>query len=206
MVRIKICGITNTGDALAAAELGADALGFVFAESPRRVSSGQAARISAELKFSITKVGVFVNEDADVVRDIAETCSLDTLQFHGSETPEYCRLFGSQAVKAFRVKDTVSLCELARYGAGPFVLDTYVEGTVGGTGRAYDWALAAEASANYRIILSGGLNPDNVRQAIAKVKPYAVDVSSSIEDSPGRKNIKTLKAFISAVRLAEVLV
>lgn len=203
MVRIKICGITNAGDALAAAELGADALGFVFTESPRRVSPGQAARISAELS-SITKVGVFVNEDADVVRDIAEKCGLDTLQFHGSETPEYCRLFGSQAVKAFRVKDTVNLSELARYGAGPFVLDTYIEGTVGGTGRAYDWDLAAEASASYRIILSGGLNPDNVRQAIAKVKPYAVDVSSGIEDSPGRKNIKTLKAFISAVRLAEV--
>ncbi len=203
MVRIKVCGITNTGDALAAAELGADALGFVFAESPRRVSPGQAARISAELASSITKVGVFVNEDADVVRDIAGACGLDTLQFHGSETPEYCRLFGSQAVKAFRIKDSIDLSELARYGTGPFVLDTYVEGIAGGTGQAYDWNLAAEASADYQIILSGGLNPDNVRQAIAKVKPYAVDVSSGIEDSPGKKNVKMLKAFISAVRPTE---
>lgn len=203
MVRIKICGITNSGDALAAAELGADALGFVFAESPHRVSPGQVARISDELPSSISKVGVFVNEEADVVRDTAEMCGLDTLQFHGSETPEYCRLFGSRAVKAFRVKDSVNLSELARYGAGPFVLDTHIEGIAGGTGQTFDWNHAAEASADFRIILSGGLTPDNVCEAIATVKPYAVDVSSGIEDSPGRKDIKMLKAFILAVRHAE---
>jgi phosphoribosylanthranilate isomerase len=203
MVRIKVCGITNYGDALAAAELGADAIGFVFTDSPRRISPEGAARIVAELPPFIAKVGVFVDENVDVVRDIAEICGLDTLQFHGSETPEYCRLFGLQAVKAFRVKDDVNLSELARYGAGPFVLDTHIEGIAGGTGQTFDWNHAAEASVDYRIILSGGLNPYNVHEAVAKVKPYAVDVSSGIEDSPGRKDIKMLKAFILAVRHAE---
>lgn len=202
MVRVKICGITNSDDALAAAEHGVEMLGFVFAESPRRISLEQAVLIGNEIPSFVARVGVFVNEKADKVREIAEACALDALQFHGSETPEYCRQFGRKAVKAFRIKDAAALDGLAEYGSGPFVLDTFVEGLAGGTGRTFDWNLVSRAARQGQIILSGGLNPNNVAEAIAKVKPYAVDVSSGVEAAPGIKDAKKLRAFMKAVREA----
>lgn len=202
MVKVKVCGITNIADALAAAKHGAEMLGFIFAESPRRITPDKAVLIGKEVPAHIAKVGVFVDEKADIVREIAEVCALDALQFHGSETPEYCRLFGQKAIKAFRVKDAKSLEGIARYGPGPFVLDTYVKGLVGGTGLSFDWNLAARAKSYGSIILSGGLNPDNVAEAIATVKPYAVDVSSGVEASPGVKDAGKLEAFMKAVRNA----
>lgn len=205
MVRVKVCGITNEDDAIMAVELGADALGFVFADSPRRMSMEEAADICDGLPPFVSRVGVFVDEDAAGVRKIAARCGLDLMQFHGSETPEYCRLFGRKAVKAFRVKDAASLAGVNEYGDGPIVLDAFVEGLAGGTGRTFDWDLAGRLAGHSRIILSGGLNPGNVVEAIAKIRPYAVDVSSGVESAPGRKDARKISEFIKAVRRTEEL-
>ncbi len=193
MVKVKICGITNKDDAITAVELGADAVGFVFADSPRRVSPEEAAKICDGLPLFVARVGVFVDEEAMVVRDIAARCDLDFLQFHGSETPEFCRLFGRRAIKAFRVKDAASLNGIKKYGDNPFVLDTFVEEQAGGTGKTFDWKLARRMAGRSRIMLSGGMNP------------YAVDVSSGVEAKPGRKDKHKISEFIRAVRLSEAL-
>ncbi len=205
MVRVKVCGITNESDATMAVELGADALGFVFADSPRRVSAEEAANICDGLPPFVSKVGVFVDEDDARVREIAARCGLDLMQFHGSETPAYCRLFGRKAVKAFRIKDAGSLAWVNKYGPGPILLDAFVEGKAGGTGLTFDWDLAGRVTGRSRIILSGGLNPGNVAEAITKVKPYAVDVSSGVESSAGRKDARKIREFIKAVRRTEEL-
>jgi phosphoribosylanthranilate isomerase len=202
MVKVKVCGITNIADALAAAEHGVEMLGFVFAESPRRISPEQAVLIVNEIPSFIAKVGVFVNEKEETVREIAEVCALDALQFHGSETPEYCRAFGVTAIKAFRVKDEASLLGLTRYGEGPFLMDTFIKNTSGGTGETFDWGLAVASARSHRIILSGGLRPDNVGMAIRRVQPFAVDVSSGVEAAPGIKDAKKLRAFMTAVQEA----
>ncbi len=204
MTIVKICGITNINDALMAAELGVDALGFVFAESPRRVSPDQAVAISKELPPVVAKVGVFVDEDIERVRELAAACDLDLLQFHGSESPEYCAAFGCRAIKAFRMKDSSILNGLPQYGAGPYLLDAYSDNAPGGTGRTFDWTLAEKAKAYGRIILSGGLNPGNVGLAIATARPCGVDVGSGIEAAPGKKDPLKTQAFMRAVRQAEV--
>lgn len=199
-VLVKICGITNIEDALLAAEYGADILGFVFADSPRRVSAETALAICDMLPEHVLKAGVFVNEDPVVVESITTVCGLDLLQFHGDETPEYCARFGEMAVKALRVKDEESMADLSAYGVKTFLLDAYVPGRRGGTGRKFDWSLAAEAARNESIILSGGLTPDNVAEAIEQVRPYAVDVSSGVESSPGKKNAEKIMAFIGGAK------
>jgi len=205
VVKVKVCGITNKADAITAIELGADALGFVFADSPRRVTPEEAASICEGLPPFVSIVGVFVDEYAATVRDITGQCGLDLLQFHGSETPGYCQLFGRKAVKVFRIKDKTSLAGLKEYGQGPIVLDAFVEGLAGGTGRTFDWNLAGRAAGHNPVILSGGLNPDNVAEAIAKVKPYAVDVSSGVESAPGKKDARKIRDFIKAVKRTEEL-
>jgi len=203
MVRIKICGITNLEDALLAADLGADALGFIFyPKSPRKVAPEAARAIIAQLPPLVTTVGVFVDEDAAAVRDLAARVGLDWVQLHGQEPPEYCRSLGRRVIKGFRVQDQHSLSALEAYrgAAQALLLDTYKKGQIGGTGETFNWTLAREAQKYGPIILAGGLNPDNVAQAIAAAQPQAVDVASGVETGPGKKDPEKLKRFFAAVR------
>jgi len=204
MTRIKICGLTNLGDALSAVELGADALGFVFAESPRRISPQRAAGIIDSLPPFLTCVGLFVDESPGAVRKIIEECRLDVLQFHGNESPDYCRQFRIKIIKAFGIKNENSLQVIPHYQVDAYLLDTYGEGTPGGTGESFNWDLALRAREFGRpIILAGGLDVDNVAEAIGKVRPYGVDVSTGVEAEPGKKDHKKMKEFIKAVRSEE---
>lgn len=199
MVKVKICGITNQEDALAAITLGADALGFVFyARSPRRVTPEQALAIVSRLPPFVAKVGVFVDEKLERVKEIMSLCSLDSAQLHGSESPDYCQALGHRAIKAFRVKDESILEQLSAYKVAAILLDSYKRDMFGGTGRALNWDIAARAARLNYVILSGGLTPQNVAQAIKIVNPYAVDVSSGVEASPGKKDHAKLKAFLQA--------
>ncbi|MBI2957358.1 MAG: phosphoribosylanthranilate isomerase [Chloroflexi bacterium] len=200
MTRVKICGITNSEDALQAVGCGADALGFVFAASRRRVTIEQAREITSQLPPYVCKVGVFVDQDIDEVKGTMSACSLDVAQLHGSETPEYCGELFPQVVKAFRVKDRASLDELPRYRVSGYLLDSYVEDLPGGTGTSFNWDLAHEATRFGPIILSGGLHAGNVLLAIARVRPYGVDVSTGVEASPGKKDPARVRDFIQAVR------
>ncbi|HZE20867.1 MAG TPA: phosphoribosylanthranilate isomerase, partial [Desulfobaccales bacterium] len=184
MVRIKICGITNLEDALLAAALGADALGFIFyPKSPRYVGPEAAREIMAQLPPFVSSVGVFVDEEAAAVQELAVQAGLDWLQMHGQESPEYCRSLGRRVIKGFRIKDAGSLSGLApfRGAVQAFLLDTYKKGQVGGTGEIFDWQIAREAKKYGPIILAGGLTPENVAQAIAAVQPQAVDTASGTE-------------------------
>ena len=201
-VKVKICGLTNTPDAQAAAEAGADALGFVFCEqSPRRVSIEAASAITRALPPFVVKVGVFVDAPEDLVlRAIAE-CGLNLLQFHGQESPDYCRQFGLMNMKAFRVRDAASLESLRDYPTDAWLLDAYSPEAPGGTGATFNWDLAVEAQSWGRpIFLAGGLTPDNVAEAVQRVRPYAVDVSSGVEAAPGKKDMAKVKAFIQAAK------
>ena len=202
MVRIKICGITNLEDALLAAELGADALGFIFyAKSPRKVAPEVARSIIAQLPPFVAAVGVFVDEAAAVVEEVAARVGLDWVQLHGQESPDYCRNLGRKVIKVFRIQDGDSLRLLADYqgAAQALLLDTYKKGQVGGTGEIFDWHLAREAKKFGRIILAGGLNPENVAQAIEVAGPDAVDTASGTEAAPGKKDPAKLRAFFKAV-------
>ncbi len=201
-VRIKICGITNKEDALAAAHLGADALGFIFAPSPRKISAERAREIIKALPPFIKTVGVFVDEDPERVSSIAAMCGLDVLQLHGSESIDYCSSFDRRVIKAVRLRSRDDLENLSKYVnvVDALLLDTYVPNKLGGTGITFDWKLAVEARRYGRIILAGGLNPENVAAAISMVKPYAVDASSGLEQSPGVKDHEKMAQFIARVR------
>ncbi|MDE0042443.1 MAG: phosphoribosylanthranilate isomerase [Candidatus Poribacteria bacterium] len=201
MTRVKICGITNLEDALTAVESGADALGFVFVpDTPRFVKPDQVAAVVAELPPFITTVGLFASKDAAKIRTIANQCRLDAIQLHADVTPEFCSNLDRRVIKAIRVKDESSLSILSDYDVNAFLLDAYVEGKMGGTGKVFDWNLALQAKDYGRIIVAGGLNPDNVAQAVRRVKPYGVDVSSGVELVPGRKDPDKVGKFINAVR------
>lgn len=203
MVRIKICGITNLEDALLAADLGADALGFIFyPKSPRKVAPAAAREIIAQLPPFVAAVGVFVDEDAAAVRDLAARVGLDWVQLHGQESPDYCRSLGRRVIKGFRIQDEHSLSALAAYrgAAQALLLDTYKKGQIGGTGETFNWALAREARKFGPIILAGGLNPDNVARAIETAQPQAVDVASGVETAPGKKDPEKLERFFAAIR------
>jgi len=201
-VKVKICGITNVADGLAAAEAGADALGFVFDErSPRSVRWEAAAALARALPGTIVKVGVFVDAPADLVRRAIEECGLNLLQFHGSETPEYCLQFGLMSMKAFRIRNAGSLEPIPTYKTDAWLLDAYSPDKTGGTGEKFDWDLALEAQKLGRpIFLAGGLTPENVAEAVARVQPYGVDVSSGVEAAPGKKDHAKVRAFIQAAR------
>ena len=201
-VIVKICGITNLPDALEAVEAGADVIGFVFCESSRRcVGVEQASAIIQQLPQHVVKAGVFVDAPTDNVTEAARKCGLNLLQFHGSETPEYCLGFGLMSMKAFRVKGPESLEELRNYPTDAWLLDTYTPGKQGGTGERFDWAIAAAARQMGRpIFLAGGLTPENVAEAIRQAQPYGVDVSSGVEASPGKKDQARLRAFIRAAK------
>ena len=204
MVRVKICGITHIDDAMAAIDFGADALGFVFFKgSPRYVSPEQSASIITKLPPFISTVGVFVDEPLKEVEKIVTATCLDIIQLHGEETPEACRV-SRRVVKAIRVKSINSLEPLKHFHdkVSAFLLDAYAPDALGGTGLKFNWDIAIEAKQFGRIILAGGLTPDNIQQAIRHVRPYGVDVSSGVEATKGRKDYKKLKLFIEKAKTA----
>ena len=215
--RVKICGITRVADAIAAANAGADAIGLNFwSGTPRFVEVGRAREIADALPPFVTKVGLFVDPDASQVRAILDALPLDVLQFHGTEEPDLCRSFARPYLKAVHMKDGVDLLEYAALydDAAGFVFDSYWPGDLpGGTGRAFDWSrLSADVRAKLpsAVILSGGLDPRNVENAIREVRPWAVDVSSGVEEvgpdgkvRRGLKDASRIEAFMNGVRHAD---
>lgn len=199
---VKICGITNIADGLAAAEAGADAVGLMFHDqSPRHISLPTAAAITRELPPFIIKVGVFVNAPEDAVLRAISACGLNIAQFHGEETPEFCALFPIMTIKAFRIRDAASLQDMQNYATDAWLLDAFVPGKLGGTGAQFNLDLAIEAAQLGRpIFLAGGLTPENVGEAVHRVQPYGVDVSSGVESSPGKKDHAKIRAFVKAAK------
>jgi phosphoribosylanthranilate isomerase len=185
--------------AVVAANAGADAIGFVFAPSRRRVTVEQARAIAAQLPPFVTKVGVFVDEDPDRVRDIANAVRLDAVQLHGGETPEYAAALELPVIKAVRVRDAASLDGMRTYRVAAFLLDSFEPDVAGGTGKPFDWALGAGLAAPAPVVLAGGLTAENVREAIDIVRPFGVDVSSGVETG-GRKDPGKIREFIARVR------
>lgn len=206
MTLVKICGITNVADAIECVRLGANLLGFIFAESPRRVDVETARNIERIVGVDVKTVGVFTEESDEVLR-IMDACALTYAQLHGNQSEDFARRIGAdRVIRVARVKNEDSVDGLAAYPTASFyLLDTYKKGIAGGTGETFDWDLAARAkSLGKPVILSGGLSPDNVLNAISAVKPYAVDVSSGVEASPGIKDLIQVKEFIDNVRKADI--
>lgn len=207
MTLIKICGITDLGDALAAVEAGADALGFNFyARSPRYVTPDTARAIIEQVPKSVLTVGVFVNEELDAIEQTAAAAGVSALQLHGDESPEYCKaLAGRYLIKAFAASDHFAPEILLHYDVEAIMLDAFDKTTFGGTGKLGNWSVARETRELVpKLFLAGGLSPDNVGQAIEQVKPYAVDACSRLESAPGRKDHARVRAFVAAVRAASV--
>ncbi|MDF0649847.1 MAG: phosphoribosylanthranilate isomerase [Nitrospira sp. LK265] len=208
-MKIKICGITNAEDANVAVTAGADALGFVmYRKSPRFVEPAAARAIVASLPPFVLPVGVFVNEEAKRVRSLMDECGFALAQLHGDESVLYCQNLSRPVLKALRLKDRATFLALAEFqgraNVRGFLIDAFSGQAYGGTGQMVDWALAQEAARSSQVILAGGLNPTNVAGAIQMVRPYGVDVSSGVEQSPGKKDQDKLKAFIEAARLVSV--
>ena len=199
MVRVKICGISDSATAVVAAEAGADAIGLIFAPSRRRFTAAQAGEIAAALPPLVTKVGVFVDEERGRIEERIVACGLGAVQLHGAEPPEFCAGFRVPVVKAIRVKDASSLEQMTAYQVDAFLLDTFDASALGGTGRTFDWTLAIQAARTHRTILSGGMTPVNVVEALTRVVPYGVDVSSGVE-TDGRKDHAKIRDFIRRVR------
>ena len=200
---MKICGITDAGDARAAADAGADAVGFIFAESPRRVSVEEARRISIALPENVIRVGVFVDAEPAEILGASREVGFDLIQLHGDETPETVtalREAGVKVMKALRVKSAASLEVLDEYEADLFLLDAHSAKARGGTGERFDWEVAKSLIGRDNIVISGGLGPENVREAIEFFEPYGVDASSSLEDEPGRKNDDLVRRFVLAAK------
>jgi phosphoribosylanthranilate isomerase len=203
MVKVKICGITNFEDAQAASAAGADMLGFVFYEkSPRYIKPAKAMEIIQALPKHIEKAALFVNEDKETVMAVLdEVKGIDILQFHGDETPQYCNSFNKRIIRAIRVKNKDSIKQMADYKVNFFLLDAFKQGIYGGTGENFNWSLAKEAKVyDTPIILSGGLTPGNVKEAIETAKPYMVDVSSGVEIAPGKKGPELIRKFIQQAK------
>ncbi|MEW6419042.1 MAG: phosphoribosylanthranilate isomerase [Nitrospirota bacterium] len=201
-VKVKICGITNIDDAVAAVDFGADALGFVFFEkSPRYISHADAAAIIKKLPSFTTTIGVFVDVKPDQVRKIIDLTHIDAVQLHGNEPPEMCDI-SRRVIKAIRVKSLESLDPLINYKdkVSAFLLDTFTPDVLGGTGQIFNWDIAIYAKQFGKIILAGGLTPDNVAEAIRRVRPYGVDVSSGVESEKGKKDHKKMKLFIERAK------
>lgn len=201
--RVKICGITRAEDASAAIQHGCDAIGLVFYEpSPRYVTPATARSIAAGLPPFVSAVGLFVDADAEYVREVLSQVRLDLLQFHGDETPEYCRQFGVPYLKAVRVRPETNLLQYAAAyaDAKALLLDAYIPGTPGGTGTTFDWALIPRDFPK-PIILAGGLDAGNVSEAIRQCRPYAVDVSGGVERQKGIKDAEKIAAFMRGVVL-----
>ena len=198
---VKICGLTDKADALHAIGCGADAVGLVFyAGSPRCVTAETARAICAALPPFVTRVGLFVNEEPQKIRETAAYCGLDVVQLHGDETPEQSNSTTLRTIKALRIKDATSLNNHADYRVSALLLDAWVPDAYGGTGECFNWDLAAAVAAQRPVILAGGLTPINVAAAVARVNPYAVDVSSGVEYAPGKKDYEKVAAFIRAAK------
>ena len=197
MLKVKICGITNRDDALHAAACGADALGFVFySGSPRCMTPAQVRAIVQVLPPFVSRVGLFVNEAPERIRAIAGECGLDVLQLHGDEVPAACVFPPYRVIKGVRPRNSVDLAPLSAYPVAALLVDAAVPGQFGGTGQRADWQLAAQLAAAHRVILAGGLTPDNVAAAVQAVRPYGVDVSSGVESAPGKKDPEKVACFI----------
>ncbi len=206
MTWAKVCGITNLDDALAAAEAGADALGFVFAESTRRVAPEQVKLIIAQLPARLETIGVFVNTPAEEVQRVVDFCGLTAVQLHGKETPYFCAAMPVPVIKAFRVRDADGLAAIPNYRvvARAILLDAFVPGQAGGTGRQLDTGLAIKAKQLVRdIIVAGGISAANVGEVIAAVRPFGVDASSKLESAPGKKDTRLVREYIESVRRAD---
>ncbi|MEW6608284.1 MAG: phosphoribosylanthranilate isomerase [bacterium] len=206
MTRIKVCGITSKTDAFMCIDAGVDILGFVFVgESPRKIAPEEAQRIINDIPSFVITVGIFVNRPENEVVKIADLCKLDRLQLHGEESPQYCASFNRKIIKAFRIRSSDDLTVIPGYKVSGYLVDSYEEERAGGTGRTFEWSLAQEATKFGPIILAGGLTPENVNRAISIVRPYAVDVSTGVEekDTPGKKNKIKLTEFIRQVQNAD---
>jgi phosphoribosylanthranilate isomerase len=202
-VKVKICGITNFADAHAAVEAGADAVGFLFyKDSVRHITPPRANEIITRLSKDVLKVGVFVDEKESNIHWAQDLCKFDMLQFHGDETPEFCRRFGDlKVIKAFRIDRKRDLRNALHFDTYAYLFDTYVRGIPGGTGEKFDWELVRQIELGDKVIfLSGGLTAANVVRAIDVVSPDWVDVSSSVESIRGRKDHKKIEAFIKVVK------
>jgi phosphoribosylanthranilate isomerase len=205
-LKVKICGITRSRDALNAIELGVDALGFIFAPSPRQISPEGARRIIGAIPPFVKTVGVFVNEDAASIREHINYCGLDLVQLHGDESPDFCSNLMPHVLKALRIKDESNLPAYKAYqkNVRGLLLDTYAKDKAGGTGKTFDWQLAIKImEAGIPVILSGGLDPLNIVAAIKTVKPYAIDVNSGVEEHPGKKSYWKMKELMDQVRKIE---
>lgn len=204
--RIKVCGITNQEDARVAAAAGADGLGFIFVEqSPRLVEPDMVRAIAGQLPPLVDRIGVFVDQEIEVVEEIIHYCGLTLVQLHGSESPEYCRNVSCKVIKSFAIGPGAENEALAAFAdaASGFLLDTYHRDMAGGTGMTFDWSLVERVKPPGPVILAGGLNPENISEAVLQVKPFAVDVNSGVEYQPGRKDPDKLKRFINEVRKAD---
>lgn len=200
-MKVKICGITNIEDAHAAVEAGADALGFIFAlSSPRCVRVENARNIVRSLPPFVTPVGVFVDSDRQEILKTIETVGIQAIQFHGNEQPEDLLDYAIQTYKAFRVHDEFDISQIARYSPKAFLLDTFVNSLDGGTGRTFNWDIAVQAKLFGKIILSGGLNTNNIAEAVRTVQPYAIDINSGVESAPGKKDKAKINEVFSILR------
>ena len=202
-VKIKICGLTRVEDVEAAVVAGADAIGFVFTASPRRISIDTAKRLSGYVTRGVLSVGLFLDQDRSEIEQVVAAVPLDILQFHGCETEQECSVFNLPWLKAVAMENAESLIQAERDfpGAAGLLLDSHSKGKRGGSGKLFDWSLSRPV--DKPVWLAGGLNPDNVGEAINTVRPYAVDVSSGVETQPGIKAVTRMNAFVQAVRNAE---
>jgi phosphoribosylanthranilate isomerase len=200
MLKVKICGITDPDDALAAVGYGADALGFVFYQkSPRYVTPESVAKIIKELPPFVMTVGVFVNETETKINEIMHITGLNMVQLHGDESQEMCEIW-PRVIKAFRMREFTDLERLKDYNISAYLLDAYDPNIPGGTGQAFNWDIALEANKFGKVILAGGLNPENIAKAVTRVRPYAVDVSSGVEKEKGKKDLDKMKLFIERAK------
>ena len=201
MTKVKICGIKTLSDAKFAVDYGADAIGFVFAESIRNVNKEKARAIVQKLPPFVTTVGLFVNDTAENIEAICRFCGLDAIQLHGNERPGLLnKLKDFKTIKAFRIQNEKDILPIKKYKPDAILLDGYSENKMGGTGTSFDWKIVKNIRTSIPIIVAGGLTPLNVSRAIRVVNPYAVDVSSGVESSPGKKDKKLIKKFIDAVK------
>lgn len=206
MVRVKVCGLTNIEDVKKAVYYGAWAVGFIFSKkSPRYVSPSRVRKMVEALPPFITPVGVFVDQSERAVRDICKFTRIRTVQFHGEEKPVYCKRFSDfKIIKAFRIGEYFPVDIIKKYKVDAFLFDTYQDGVEGGTGKTFDWDALKDQKIEKPVILSGGLNSRNIQQALDSVKPFAVDVSSGVEKSPGIKDPRLIRAFFDAANFQTI--
>jgi phosphoribosylanthranilate isomerase len=205
MIRVKICGITNISDAYIAVESGADALGFIFySKSQRSIAPERAKEIIQEIPGSIGRVGVFVNQEIQAVKEIVGFCGLHLIQLHGDESPQYCGQFPmSTLIKAISHCAEEEMQKLENYAVKAILVDAHEPGLYGGTGKNSDWALALKVKKNHPLILAGGLNKENIERAIEIVRPCAVDINSGVETSPGKKDPHKIREIMEIIRATD---